>query len=139
LHKVIIRNKSDKLFEEEQLGCRKIYRNACGKKKDNLFYGIKYAITHLFLTKKMYMKKLFYSLSILSVLTFFTTDVTQAQTKKKHMKKGTKDALIGGVGGAAVGAAVSHDKSKGAIIGGVAGAGAGYLHGHKKDKKAAAK
>ncbi len=81
------------------------------------------------------MKKLVYLLSISFVLTFFSNNA-DAQTRRHHMKKGTKDALIGGVGGAAVGAAVSHDKSKGAIIGGVVGAGAGYLHGHKKDKAA---
>ncbi len=79
------------------------------------------------------MKKLVYLLSMSFALTLFSATATQAQ--RRHMKKGTKDAIIGGVGGAAVGAAVSHDKSKGAIIGGVAGAGVGYLHGHKKDKR----
>jgi outer membrane lipoprotein SlyB len=82
------------------------------------------------------MKKLFYLLSISFVLTFFSSNADAQTRRRHHMKKGTKDALIGGVGGAAVGAAVSHDKSKGAIIGGVVGAGAGYLHGHKKDKRA---
>lgn len=86
------------------------------------------------------MKKLFYLLGISFTLTLVSADFADAQTRRRHhMKKGTKDALIGGVGGAAVGAAVSHDKSKGAIIGGVVGAGAGYLHGHKKDKQAAGK
>jgi outer membrane lipoprotein SlyB len=84
------------------------------------------------------MKKLFYSLGLVSMLTVFASDVTMAQVRRKH-KHSTKDAVIGGVGGAAVGAAVSHDKSKGAIIGGVAGAGAGYLHGRKKDKQATGK
>ena len=79
------------------------------------------------------MKKLGYLLGLSLMFTIFTAQSSQAQ-----MKKGTKDALIGGVGGAAVGAAVSHDKSKGAIIGGVAGAGTGYLIGHGKDKRAAA-
>ena len=77
------------------------------------------------------MKKLFYLLGISFMLTLFSTNLAQAQ-----MKKGTKDAIIGGAGGALVGAAVSHDKSKGAIIGGVAGAGTGYLVGHGKDKRA---
>jgi len=53
----------------------------------------------------------------------------QTTTKKSH---GATGAVIGGVAGAGVGAAVSHDKSKGAIIGGVVGAGTGYAIGHKK-------
>lgn len=85
------------------------------------------------------MKKLFYGLSLVCMFTFVNSDVSQAQARRRHHRHSTKDAVIGGVGGAAVGAAVSHDKSKGAIIGGVAGAGAGYLHGRKKDKQAAGK
>ncbi len=48
---------------------------------------------------------------------------TQAQT----------GALIGGVGGAGIGAAVGD--TEGALIGGALGAGAGYLIGHEQDKK----
>ena len=79
----------------------------------------------------MYVCLLAFSMTVISAK-------ADAQTKVVHKKgwsKGAKDAAIGGVGGAAVGAAVSHDKSKGAIIGGVAGAAGGYLIGHKKDKK----
>lgn len=63
---------------------------------------------------------------------------THAQTKvvdRPATSRGTKGAVVGGVGGALAGAAVSHDHSKGAIIGGVAGATGGYLIGHHKDKK----
>ncbi|MEP6594427.1 MAG: YMGG-like glycine zipper-containing protein [Ginsengibacter sp.] len=74
------------------------------------------------------MKKILLFLSLIILLTFFI-DTTYAQTRKSH---GAKGAIIGGVAGAAVGAAVSHDKSKGAIVGGVVGAGAGYAVGHKK-------
>ncbi len=42
-------------------------------------------------------------------------------------------ALIGGVGGAGIGAAVGD--TEGALIGGALGAGAGYLIGHEQDKK----
>lgn len=55
---------------------------------------------------------------------------------KKHWSKRKKDAVIGGVAGAATGAIVSKHKGTGALIGGAAGAGAGYLIGRHKDKKA---
>jgi len=51
------------------------------------------------------------------------------------MSKAAKGAIIGGVGGALVGAAVSKKKGTGAIIGGVAGAGGGYVIGRSQDKK----
>ena len=74
------------------------------------------------------MKKLFFLLSLVLVMILFV-EGGYAQTRKSH---GAKGAVIGGVAGAGVGAAVSHDRSKGAIIGGVVGAGAGYAIGHKK-------
>ncbi len=48
---------------------------------------------------------------------------TQAQT----------GALIGGLGGAGIGAAV--EGTEGALIGGAIGAGAGYIIGNEADKK----
>lgn len=83
------------------------------------------------------MKKIIYVLGLAFALTTISVDI-QAQTKvkdKQGMSSGAKGAIIGGVGGAAAGAAISHDHSKGAIIGGVAGAAGGYLIGHHKDKK----
>jgi len=74
------------------------------------------------------MRKLFFLLSLIIIITLSVQGV-YSQTRKSH---GAKGAIIGGVAGAGVGAAVSHDKSKGAIIGGVVGAGAGYAIGHKK-------
>lgn len=59
----------------------------------------------------------------------------QPVEQKKGWSKGAKGAVIGGVGGAVVGAAVSDKKGKGAIIGGAVGAGAGYLIGRDQDKK----
>lgn len=84
------------------------------------------------------MKKFIYASALMLSLTALTT--VNAQTKVKVVnRKGTsnaaKGAVVGGVGGALAGAAVSHDHSKGAIIGGVAGATGGYLIGHHKDKK----
>ena len=83
------------------------------------------------------MKKIIYGFGLMLTLT--TLSVTsQAQTKvvdRKATSNGTKGAVVGGVGGALAGAAVSHDHSKGAVIGGVAGATGGYLIGHHKDKK----
>ncbi len=80
------------------------------------------------------MKKIIRVLSMLILFFAFTVSV-MAQTHRKwsHRKK---DAVIGVGAGAATGAIVSHDKSKGAIIGGVVGGAAGYLHGRHKDKKA---
>lgn len=63
------------------------------------------------------------------------TAPAQQQPAKKGWSKGAKGAVIGGVGGAVVGAAVSDKKGKGAIIGGAVGAGAGYLIGRDQDKK----
>jgi outer membrane lipoprotein SlyB len=59
----------------------------------------------------------------------------QQPAQKKGWSKGAKGAVIGGVGGAVVGAAVSKKKGKGAIIGGAVGAGTGYIIGRGEDKK----
>jgi len=74
------------------------------------------------------MKKLFFLLSL--IILMLCTQGTYAQAHKES--HGAKGAVIGGVAGAGVGAAVSHNKAKGAVIGGVVGAGAGYAIGHKK-------
>ena len=51
-------------------------------------------------------------------------------------EKNTKrDAIIGGVAGAAIGAATSRDKLKGAVIGGAAGAILGGVIGNNVDVK----
>ncbi|MBA2250397.1 MAG: glycine zipper 2TM domain-containing protein [Chitinophagaceae bacterium] len=72
------------------------------------------------------------SLVLLSYAGFSQTRHYVQHKKWSHRKKG---AVVGGVGGAVVGAAVSHNHVKGAVIGGAAGAGAGYLLGRHKDKK----
>jgi len=74
------------------------------------------------------MKKLFFLLGLVMVMTLIVNG-GYAQTRKSH---GATGAVVGGVAGAGVGAAVSHDRKKGAIIGGVVGAGTGYAIGHKK-------
>jgi len=53
------------------------------------------------------------------------------QTVVKHTKR---DAAIGGVTGAVIGAVTSRDKLKGAVIGGVAGAVLGGVIGNNVDK-----
>ena len=63
------------------------------------------------------------------------TGTTTTTTAKKGWSSRAKGAVIGGVGGAVVGAAVSKKKGKGAIIGGVVGAAGGYIIGNEKDKK----
>ena len=54
-------------------------------------------------------------------------------SRKTGWSKSAKGAVIGGVGGAVVGAVVG--KGKGAIIGGVLGATGGYIIGRGQDKK----
>ena len=64
---------------------------------------------------------------------------TTTRTRDDHDRPGwsnkAKGAVIGGVVGAATGAAVSEKKGKGAIIGGVVGAAGGYGVGAILDKK----
>jgi outer membrane lipoprotein SlyB len=64
-----------------------------------------------------------------------TTPAQPQPAQKKGWSKAAKGAVIGGAGGAVVGAAVSNKRGKGAIIGGVVGAGTGYIIGRSKDKK----
>lgn len=85
------------------------------------------------------MKKILFILSLVFALFIFSIDLVVAQTKtlhRKHWSHKAKDATIGAGAGAATGAIISKDHSKGAIIGGAAGAGAGYIIGKHKDKKA---
>ncbi len=63
------------------------------------------------------------------------TNTGQTTTRRRGWSKAAKDATIGGVGGAVVGAVISKNHVKGAIIGGVIGAGGGYILGRSKDKK----
>jgi hypothetical protein len=64
-----------------------------------------------------------------------TTTSTPAVQEKKGWSNKAKGAVIGGVVGAATGAAVSDKKGKGAIIGGVVGAAGGYGVGAILDNK----
>ncbi len=45
-----------------------------------------------------------------------------------------KSTILGGAGGAAIGAAVADNKAAGALIGGAVGAGGGYLFGKNKQR-----
>ena len=63
------------------------------------------------------------------------TSTGQTTSRKKGWSHAAKDATIGGVGGAVIGAVISKNHVKGAIIGGVIGAGGGYILGRSKDKK----
>ena len=60
---------------------------------------------------------------------------TTVSRRRRGWSHAAKDATIGGVGGAVVGAVISKNHVKGAIIGGVLGAGGGYILGRSKDKK----
>lgn len=58
----------------------------------------------------------------------------EVPAKKTGISKSAKGAIIGGVGGAVVGAVLGKN-AKGAVIGGVIGAAGGYVLGRKQDKK----
>ncbi len=84
--------------------------------------------------KLYFMKKLLYLTSL--VLALSITSSSDAQTnEKKGWSRKAKGSVIGAGAGAATGAVVSKNRSKGAKIGGVVGAGAGYAYGRHKDKK----
>jgi len=51
------------------------------------------------------------------------------------VKNTKRDAIIGGVAGAAIGAVTSRDKLKGAVLGGVAGSVLGAVIGNNVDVK----
>lgn len=72
--------------------------------------------------------------TVSSGTTASSTGATTTTTKKGWSNR-AKGAVIGGVGGAVVGAAVSKKKGKGAVIGGAVGAAGGYIIGNEKDKK----
>jgi len=63
------------------------------------------------------------------------TGTSQTTTRRRGWSAAAKDATIGGVGGAVLGAVISKNHVKGAVIGGVLGAGGGYILGRSKDKK----
>ena len=58
-----------------------------------------------------------------------------ARTGTRVVKNTKRDAIIGGVAGAAIGAVTSRDKLKGAVIGGVAGSVLGAVIGNNVDVK----
>jgi hypothetical protein len=60
---------------------------------------------------------------------------TAARTGTRTVKNTKRDAIIGGVAGAAIGAVTSRDKLKGAVIGGVAGSVLGAVIGNNVDVK----
>lgn len=61
---------------------------------------------------------------------------SQNTAKKKGWSKAAKGAVIGGAGGAVLGAVINkRNRGAGAVIGGVLGAGVGYGIGRSKDKK----
>ena len=58
-----------------------------------------------------------------------------ARTGTRVVKNTKRDAIIGGVAGAAIGAVTTRDKLKGAVIGGVAGSVLGAVLGNNVDVK----
>lgn len=84
------------------------------------------------------MKNLRWFFAALLIVSIAATGVSSAQTvtktktttNKSGMKKKHKDAIIGGVAGAAVGSLTGHTRS-----GAVVGAAGGYAVGAHKDKK----
>jgi hypothetical protein len=64
-----------------------------------------------------------------------TYSTGRASTGTQTVKNTKRDAIIGGVAGAAIGAVTSRDKLKGAVIGGVAGSVLGAVIGNNVDVK----
>ena len=61
---------------------------------------------------------------------------TAETAKKRGMSKAAKGAIIGGAGGAVLGAVINkRNRVLGGVIGGVLGGGVGYGIGRSKDKK----
>jgi hypothetical protein len=64
-----------------------------------------------------------------------TYSTGSASTGTRVVKNTKRDAIIGGVAGAAIGAVTSRDKLKGAVLGGVAGSVLGAVLGNNVDVK----
>jgi hypothetical protein len=65
-----------------------------------------------------------------------TSESQNAAKAKKGWSKAAKGAVIGGAGGAVLGAVINkRNRAAGAVIGGVIGAGGGYVIGRNMDKK----
>ena len=64
-----------------------------------------------------------------------TYSTGRASTGTRVVKNTKRDAIIGGVAGAAIGAVTTRDKLKGAVIGGVAGSVLGAVIGNNVDLK----
>ena len=64
-----------------------------------------------------------------------TYSTGRASTGTRTVKNTKRDAIIGGVAGAAIGAVTTRDRLKGAVIGGVAGSVLGAVIGNNVDVK----
>lgn len=64
-----------------------------------------------------------------------STGTARGSTGTRVVKNTKRDAIIGGVAGAAIGAVTTRDKLKGAVIGGVAGSVLGAVIGNNVDVK----
>jgi YmgG-like glycine-zipper protein len=64
-----------------------------------------------------------------------TSSAGTVRTGTQVVKNTKRDAIIGGVAGAAIGAVTSRDKLKGAVLGGVAGSVLGAVIGNNVDVK----
>jgi hypothetical protein len=65
-----------------------------------------------------------------------SSNTAKSSSAKRGWSHAAKDAVIGGVGGAAAGAIINKkNRGAGAVIGGVIGAAGGYGIGRHKDKK----
>ena len=65
-----------------------------------------------------------------------STNNAKVETRKKGVSKSAKYAIIGGTGGAVLGAVINkRNRVAGGVIGGVLGGGLGYGIGRKQDKK----
>ena len=65
-----------------------------------------------------------------------STHTAQTVVKKKGWSKAAKYSVIGGAGGAVLGAVINkRNRVAGGVIGGILGGGGGYIFGRSKDKQ----
>lgn len=68
--------------------------------------------------------------------TMSSSTTNNAKVEKKGMSKSAKYAIIGGTGGAVIGAVINkRNRVAGGVIGGVLGGGLGYGIGRRQDRK----
>lgn len=88
------------------------------------------------------MKKIFYSIILLTTITISTSSFAQGgyydrgpSIINRPWSPKAKSAVLGAGGGAILGAMLSREHGQGALIGAILGGGAGYLYGQQQERR----